>query len=464
MTVAGHPIALVVAGLFGLGLSAAHADVGIISPRVVDFGEIKMGAKAVVPIILSNHTNAPMNLAGGGISQSDAFRSVGGTCQTPLAAGASCTMVYQFQPRAANGTVEGRTTLFISNNQGHVNAPILLRGTGGESLVDVTPQGVDFGEEMIGQTVSVRVNITNTHTDPVTFAGGGIAAPFHASGSCPNPLPAGASCYFTYAFTPGQIDTVHGSTSIYVGTTNPAMGQSFPISLSGSGRMTPGRFLTKPVAIDFGITKIGTQVESLVSHTNRTSNPMTRAGGGFNNNDNAFSSIGGPDPLCGGGQMPPSHPCETRYRFLPRQRRDHQASTLVMYSQAPDFNQKVPLSFTGRGVGTLARVSPTEIDFGDIDANDSVTVPVVVLNTSPTQITGILGGNVTGAFSRLSSTCAATLASGASCTMTYRFRPSRPGNFVATTLISYQGNNAQETNAITLSGTSGTAIFIDGFE
>ena len=447
-----------------LWLTAGHAQIAIISPSYIDFGEVKMGALVTVPVELRNLTGMPLDIAGGNFSIANGFLVNGGTCSTPLPPHQSCTFNYSFRPLSATETVENATSIFLSGGGQSLNTPIAVRGTGGESLVQVTPRSIDFGEELIGQTVAVPVFITNTHTATVQFGGGGIGAPFSGSQNCASGLAPGATCQFTYRFTPAQVDEVVGTTTIGISSSNPSLSQGYSIQLRGRGRTTAGQVHVAPVALDFGDIKIGTQVESLVHSTNRTGSAMTRAGGGFNDNDNAFSGMGGGVPGCSGGESPPGVACNTRYRFLPRERRDHQASTRLGFSQ-PGFYQEVPLAFSGTGVGTLARITPVDVDFGDINQGTMVTVQVTVLNTSPETLGNFLGGDVTGVFSR-TSTCGASLTTGASCTITYRFQPNAVGNFMATTFLSYRGNdsNAEETTQITLGGTSGSAIFINGFE
>ena len=446
-----------------LGLPAVHAQIAIVSPSYIDFGEIKMGAQVTVPVELRNLTAAPLSLAGGGFNTANGFSSNGGTCSNPLPANGACAFNYSFRPLSATDTVVNATSISLSGGGESLSVPIAVRGTGGESLVQVTPRSIDFGEELIGEMVSVPVFVTNTHTAAVQFAGGGIGAPFGGSTNCGGGLAPGATCQFNYRFTPAQVNEVLGSTSFSVSAASPALSQGYSIQLRGRGRTTAGRYHVAPVALDFGDIKIGTQVESQVTSINRTATAMTRAGGGFNDNDNAFSGSGGSDPACGGGALPPAVACLSNYRFLPRERRDHLAGTRIGYSQLPDFYEEVPLTFSGKGVGTLARVSPVDVDFGDIEAGTMVMVQVTILNTSPVALTSFLGGNVTGAFSRTTN-CGATLAAGASCTLTYRFQPGSVDHFMATTFLSYQGNGAVETTQITLSGTSGSAIFIDGFD
>ena len=448
---------------FLLALPATQAQIAIVSPSYIDFGEIKMGARVTARVEVRNLSAVPLNLTGGGIYSATGFTSAGGSCNGPVPAHTACMLTYRFQPHSATDTVEDSVSLVVSAGGESLSTLISMRGTGGESLVQVTPRSIDFGEEFIGETVTVPVAVTNTHTGTVFFSGGAIGGAFDATTNCGGGLAPGATCQFFYQFTPSQINAIDGNTSFSVSATSPAMSQDYSITLRGRGRTVAGRYQVAPVAMDFGEIKIGTQVLSLVTSINRTASAMTLAGGGLTVPDNAFSSTGSTVPACTGGVLPPAMACSTNFRFLPRERRQHLGSTKVAFSQVPNFYEEVPLTFTGTGVGTLARVSPVDVDFGDISQATMVTVPVTILNTSPVTLTNFLGGNVTGAFSR-TSTCGTSLAAGASCTITYRFQPGFADNYMATTFLSYQGNGAVETTQITLSGTSGSAIFIDGFD
>lgn len=456
----------VVGALLLFWLSVGQAQIALVSPSYIDFGEIKMGAQVTVPVLLRNLTATPLELGGGGFNTTNGFSSNSGTCTgTTIPAHGSCAFTFIFRPLSATQTVENATFIHFSGGGESMLAPIAVRGTGGESLVQVTPRSIDFGEELIGEMVTVPVTITNTHSAMVQSIGGGIGPPFSATTSCGSGIAAGASCHYFYSFIPGQVNEVVGNTSISFTEVGTDLSHNFiSIQLRGRGRTTAGPVHVTPVALDFGDIKIGSAVQATVFSTNRTASTMTQGGGGFNDDDNAFSTVSiVPVPGCNAGLQPPQVACSTVYGFLPRERRGHAASTHFGFSQPPDFYQVVPLSFSGNGVGTLARISPVAVDFGDIPPGILVSVPVTIRNTSPVTLSNFLGGNVTGAFSR-TTTCGTSLAAGASCTINYRFQSWQAGHFQATTIVSYQGNGAVETTQITLSGTSGSPIFMNGFE
>lgn len=158
---------MVLGAMLLLGLSAAHAQVAIVSPSYIDFGEVKMGTLVTVPVQIRNLTATPLSFSGGSFSTSNGFSATVGSCTSPLPANATCAFNYNFRPQAATGTFDNATSITLTGATGSLSTPIVVRGTGGESLVQVTPRSIDFGEELIGQQVSVPVRITNTHSATV---------------------------------------------------------------------------------------------------------------------------------------------------------------------------------------------------------------------------------------------------------------------------------------------------------
>lgn len=449
-----------------LAMSPAHAQLAYIGPAFIDFGPVKMGATVSAPVTVLNQNPFPLNLAGGGFTISNGFSSMGGTCGAVLAANSSCTITYTFRPRSPTATVENSTTIVVGSGDQHQQVLLSFRGTGNEPLVQVTPRFIDFGEEMIGETLSKSVTITNTHNEAVNIAGGGIDGAFDAVTGTPSCVPGvapGASCRIDYFFTPGQTAEVNGATTIQASASG--IIDSYSIELRGRGRSTAGAVLITPVEIDFGAIKLGEEVEHRVFATNRTSGALNRAGGGFGVVEGFGASVGG-EPGCEAGAFPAGATCSGLYFFRPRLPQSHAVGT-VLDIWSDDIVIIQSLSLSGTGVGTLARLSPVEIDFGNVRVGAQgalILAPVTLLNTSRHTLTNILGGNVTGPFSR-TSTCGSTLAVGASCVLTYQFIPQIEGEYMATTILSYTNSTGTlETVEIVLSGVGATNIFANGFE
>jgi hypothetical protein len=218
------------------GVSAqesASRPIANVGPVDIDFGEVNIGHRAVVPVTLRNLTTAPMNLFGGGVSSFEGFGGLGGSCSTPVPAGASCTFNYFYEPTTNDGSQrEASTSIGLTADGQAQNVPLHFRGRGVGTMIDLSPTRFDFGEVLLGQTVDLRLTMHNLLGVTVSLAGGGFNAPngFGGNtGTCTQTLAAGASCSFVYSFTPGVLGPSNNSTSISASlTTNPFATQFFP--------------------------------------------------------------------------------------------------------------------------------------------------------------------------------------------------------------------------------------------
>jgi hypothetical protein len=155
-------------------LAAAQTRLANVGPVFIDFGEVRMGARVTVPVTVRNLTAGTISFAGGGFNTNTGFLAGGGTCSGSLAAGGTCEFRYTFRPRSATGLeVSGSTVLSLSApGSPSQSVPLNFVGIGVESMVDVTPRSVDFGDTLVGETVTVPVTVTNPTTETVLFSGG----------------------------------------------------------------------------------------------------------------------------------------------------------------------------------------------------------------------------------------------------------------------------------------------------
>lgn len=466
-------------GFGALGATATAAELASVGPVYVDFGAIKVGTTVSIPVRVRNLTALPMTFAGGGFSDTQAFFGSNGSCGGSLAAGATCALDYTFRPPQAGNTAFQASTSLSVIVAGSAQAFALeFAGSGTESLVQLTPRHIDFGKWLVGQQVIVPVTVTNTHASTVTFGGGGFApGPFTGiSGTCGGtPLAAGASCHFNYRFIPAEVGSVSAATSIGVSAASPApaLGEAYPITVTGTGVASVPIVGVAPVSIGFGRIKVGTRASVPFPFTNQTAQTLSFGGGGFspgNDGDGAFSGGSATGAGCNTamGQALPGATCTGQYRFEPRVEGVASASTSYGFS-VPGTSVNQPISVTGEGTGTLAQLTPNDIDFGRVAFGTTLSVPVTLTNTSGKTLTSILGGSVTQPFSS-STTCGTTLAAGASCSWTYTFNAGQPNAAIGATvtrqtLVSFTNTTGiQPVVAVTMTATRGDRLFGDGFD
>lgn len=456
----------------------AQSQMANVSPVAADFGAVKMGATVSVPVTISNLTNAAFGIASGGLNV-PGFALDGATCAQAnylLAAGGSCNFVVSFTPTDNAGSeYSAQMVLLMSAGPAMQTATISLRGSGSEHLAQVSPVGIDFGHTFIGQQLSVPVTITNTHSAPITFSGGGVSnGPFSAdSGDCPSSLAAGLSCSFNYHFTAADTAPAQAGTSVGVSAASPQpMTENFAIALKGQGSATllVPNVAVWPVTFDFGGITLGHKASVLVYYENNGSIPLSQSGGGFNDDQGGSfagfnTNIGG----CTGSSIPSGAQCANQYVFLPHETRAYADSTGILFSDGNGHQVYTPIAVSGTGVGTLARVSPQTIDFGTVAFGTDASVAITITNTSASPLTNFTGGAVNLPFVR-SSGCGASLDVGASCTLTYTFyAPAATdairARYTATTLLTFTNDTGiQPIVTIKLSARVGDRLFGDGFD
>lgn len=197
----GYPIQV-----SGVGVNAV--DVVSVHPISVDFGRVKLGMSALVPILFTNTSGVQINYAGGGFneigSDGGAFSgSIGGGvgCSSSTAdVGSTCAINYRLRPYELR-EFNGSTSMSFFRTGASQSQAYTFTGTGVGTLAQVSPELVDLGTVDIGTTISVPVTVFNDGDTPLTgFVGGSVASPFSSVSTCTGSLAVGASCTYTYTF------------------------------------------------------------------------------------------------------------------------------------------------------------------------------------------------------------------------------------------------------------------------
>lgn len=174
----------------------------------------------------------------------------------------------------------------------------------------MSPTTIDFGEVAVGATKQIPITVTNVSsaTQAPNFAGG---APFDStnfggSQNCAGKTFApGATCQFTYEFTPNASGPLSTSTTVTIGADN------FALSLSGVG---VAAFSVTPTALDFGSVATGqsADIEVVITNTSGATQTPNFAGGApidpthFGGSQN-----------CAGKTFAPGDSCAFTYTFEP---------------------------------------------------------------------------------------------------------------------------------------------------
>jgi hypothetical protein len=421
----------------GQAFSIALRGAGSTSPlfqiaaTAFDFGQVPVGATSPAQSVRVTNLSAASVVMSGTAGAPGGGFVVTQNCQGhTLAPGAFCTMTYEFHP-----TTVGAATATSSGSWNGQAYSISLAGTGANpTLFHITPTGLDFGDIAQG-TVSApdTVVITNISGATITMngAGGNPGGSFSGAQSCQGlALPPGGHCYLIY----NLIGTTAGpATATSAGTWN---GQPFNIALKGN--VVGPHFLISPTALDFGEVPVGSVSRTdSVTVTNVGLGPVTMNGAG-GNPGGSFTGA----QSCQGLTLPVGGKCYLIYNFIPSATGPATATSAGTWTGAP-FS--VTLNGTGIPTGSsptaLFLVSPTALDFGDVQVGTvSRTDSVLITNVSAASITmNGAGGNPGGSFTGAQSCQGLSLPPGGKCYLIYNFLPTATGPATATSAGTWNG-------------------------
>jgi hypothetical protein len=405
------------------------------SPPAFAFAATVIGQNRSTTITITNSGNlastpAMTSLSGPGAA---AFELTGDDCSgSPLAAGASCSIVVTFKPSTATAQ---DAILRISG--GPVDVNVMLTGNGVlPSALSAAPALVNFGSTVTGVASAVSdLTITNTGGSvsgvPVVALAGANAAEFAiVNNGCMAALTAGQSCKIGLRFTP----TARGARAANVGI-SATPGGSLQVSLMGTGQ-APGDLRITPPTFGFGNTAVnGQSVIQVFTVSNpgdtATGVPSVGLGGAA---PSAFTIV---TNRCTAA-LAATATCTIDVRFNPSQRGMLDATLQV--SASPGGSTLSALSGTGQSVGALTASTPS-LNLGSVIANQMGTASPVTITNTGDQPTGTLsvaraGGNAAD-FSIVTDGCAGQiLAGGATCSISLRFDPKTTGNLQATLDVS----------------------------
>ncbi|NGZ87592.1 choice-of-anchor D domain-containing protein [Duganella aceris] len=305
----------------------------------------------------------------------------------------------------------------------------------------LAPASLAFSGANIGQSSGpLAATLTNTGNAALNIGtisiGGAAAGDFSlAGGSCANgaSLAAGAACSVQASFTP----TAAGARAATLTITHNAAGGGSSVALSGTGNAVPQATIALSAAgVNFGTLLTGAPS---VVFTITVSNSGQAA--------LAFSAItlDGPNAaiITRGGSCTTATPvaagasCSVTLQAVPVAAGAFSAN-LTLASNASNGNAVVGVSGTAAAPAPALAATPSAIAFGAQTIGAAAAAQSVVLaNTGNVVISfNNIGVTGSGTVSVGGSDCGATLAVGASCTVSLRFAPTVDGAVSAALAVS----------------------------
>jgi FtsP/CotA-like multicopper oxidase with cupredoxin domain len=432
----------------------------IISPsnNAFQFGNITVGTTSTPQTLNINNTgNAPLTFNGITISggNSTDFTITANTCPilgTGIQPGFGCAISMAFKPSATGN----RSTVLVISSSDPVT-PVLnisLSGVGNQSVAAVSPASLNYPLQLVNTTSTAQtVTLSNTGNVAYTISSialsGGNITDYVLNYNCPiggAGLAGGGTCNISVGFRP----TAAGprSSSIVI-TTTANVNPKPAVGLSGTGTQVN---VSTP-ALTFAPQVVGTQSatqQMTLTNTGPAGLGITAiALTGANPGDFTQTST---CPV--GGTIAPGGSCRVTMRFAPTAV-GKRTATLAITTNDPG-TPIANVSLTGTGIQAAVSLTPTSHDFGAVTARSTSAPFAFTLTnsgTAPLTINRInFGGANPNRFNQTNN-CGASLAIGASCTISVTFTPQRAGTaYPATLQIAENAPGSPQTATLTGTG------------
>lgn len=342
------PLFLEVAGRAAPVQTASPSNNGPIaaiatSQGALTFGNTAVGtASASQSFTVANIGNVPIHITG--LLASPDFTATG-NCGT-LATGASCTVSVSFTPRFA-GTRSG--ALEIQSDSAASLEFVSLLGSSTPASVSLSPESLDFGSVLTGNSTTQTATFTNTGSTPavlgsLSVTGDYTLATASSSGNlCTSgaSIAGGASCTISVLFTPSRIGGRVGTLSV------PNSATPLPLTATLSGIGVQPQLTVVPNGLSFGDVLTGKSAQLSLTLSNGSS--IAVSGLSFAvNGDYTVASSCGPVTLNAGSS------CSVTVTFSPTQT-GTRAGTLTITSSDPASPVRVPLTGNGIQGGSLVQ-------------------------------------------------------------------------------------------------------------
>ena len=441
-------------------------------PDEVDFRNAPGTASQQQTVMLSNTATTPLTV--GAVTSNDASVTVTSNCGT-LAAGAACTLTVTFMPGNApvmtslnvplTRTVNGQTTT--------QQASVAVNGTftAEDAGLEILPNIVNFGTTATGSLGGTRqftLNNLTAHAANVTLSLP-RQFPLATPGACAT-LAANSSCTFSVSFLPATGGEATGTVFAYATPTDGSAALQTLAYMLGYGAAGGTLGITGNIIpnspLMFGVVASGQTAAQVLTLTNNgasvldvrriTSEPP------FNSTTTCDTALAANQTCTVTVTYAPSYQVASGTAASPR----NDTGSLVIESDAqssPDFvalsgNASAVTASSPSNAAVIAtyQLSEAALTFANTAVGSSATQQTITLMNSGTTVLHV--ANVLAPVDFTAATICATLAPGASCTVTVGFVPTAAGaSTTRSGTLEIQSDAAVALDFVTLLGTSSAA-------
>ncbi len=325
-------------------------------------------------------------------------------------------------------------------------------GGGGGAAVSLSPTSLTFATQTVNTTSAAQsVTLTNTGSAVLYITAMAItgtnSGDFAETNTCGSSVNASATCTISVTFTP----TANGARAASVSITDGVTGSPQTVSLTGTGAAgTPSASLS-PTSLTFASQTVNSssaaQTVTLSNAGTATLSITSITIAGANSGD--FSQTN----TCG-SSLNAALLCDINVTFTPTAA-GTRTGTLTVTDNATPTTQTVSLTGTGTNSTTVANVSPSSLDFGNVTVNTtSAAQTVTITNGGTTTFTvNTVTTALPFAVSGFSPALPATLSGNQTLTFQVTFAPTATMASNGAVTIAYDVASGLANGTVSLSGT-----------
>ncbi|MNR71848.1 IPT/TIG domain protein [compost metagenome] len=407
------------------GAPAEPASGVVLSPSPLDFGIVKSGTTAAIPLTVRNFTAQTQVLRAVSVAGANGVFSASDACIGELAPGARCT--FQAAAKApASGTAQGTLGVSFVDSQYDMQTQMQVTGStqAAAAAFEVSAKNVSFGLVPRETGAERFVTVRNTGEGPLRLTRT-LAQTYSdiTVAGCDEMLQAGASCQLAINYSGATRGPVGGTLTLS------AQGAAVQqVAISGSGQeprvaVSPGSFSFPNTG-----TYLRSPAQTLAISNTGTSEMKVRsvtATAGFEVSNQC------PATLPAGGE------CQVQVQFAPTVAGAQDGQVYVSTDTRDAAFVTIPVR--GTGLGASLGMTPSALSFSELPmgAFETLTVSIANSGVGTAAISGVAVPEGRG-FEAVSD-CPGLLASGQSCLVQVTFSPVDGGRHTADLSVTAAG-------------------------
>ncbi len=416
----------------------------LFSPTSVSFGSTAPGSvSAAQTVTLANTLSTDITLAGIKISSQFAQTNNCPLSPNTLPAGTSCSFSVTFAP-TGSGNPSGTVSVSYTSGSTASAQQLYLSGSTPANYVTLTPSSYDFGNQAVNAASAAKnFTLTNTFGSPITIAS--IAtklADYSVSSTCPaspNTLASNATCTVSVTFQP----TTTGAREDTLTVTHNAPGSPTTAALSGTGTSSAplGGVTFTPTTYNFGTVAPGSSSAAntfTLSNTQQTALSISS----ISSSSSDFTATN----TCG-TSLASGASCTVSVKFAPATA-GSKSATLSVVSNDTGSPHTAALSGTAGTASNGVTLSPKQYNFGNQTVGATATSTPITLSNGQSTALSISSIQIAAPFAQTNN-CGASLAAGASCSITLTYSPAAAGYNSATLSVSDNASGSPQTVPVT---------------